>query len=234
MRPTFRFRVSLVAAASFVLPHGWLRAEHPACPPLAPRVVVNNPAPTVVVIDGDGDGKGRCLRLFNHPKKKKERATETVVEREFFVPIPAMVTVPPCRNTAPNTEQKCAEQKCAEQKCPDQKRTDAGSSPDNSLATATQDLKASIERLKALKVQREVELASLNSLLAPTPAPTPQTPTVTVTRVTPDTNAIRDLNDKIDYLSALIDALAADLQKSNPSLQLPAFDDLNRLRKPKP
>jgi hypothetical protein len=104
------------------------------------------------------------------------------------------------------------------------------------VAEAGQDLRTTIDRLRALRALREAEIAAIDAALAPTTAaPTrPPVRAVTVSNPGPNRNELADLNDKIDYLTALIDALATDLRNSDPKRRLPAFDELNGLRKPKP
>ena len=104
------------------------------------------------------------------------------------------------------------------------------------IAAAGQDLRATIEHLKALRAQREAEIVAIDAALAPAggvPA-RPAVRGVTVSNPGPTRNELTDLSDKIDYLAALIDALAEDVRKSEPRRALPSFDELNRLRKPKP
>jgi hypothetical protein len=179
----------------------------------------------VVVVEGEG--QDRHLKLFGHCKKKERSAAAPPTYQ--YVQIPAMVpAATPC---APAAGPPCAAppNACGRQ---------AGTALENAtgIVAAGQDLRATIDHLKALRAQREAEIAVIDAALAgasPT-APRQGVKAVTVSNPGPTRNEIAELSDKIDYLAALIDALAGDLKNSDPKRQLPAFDELNGLRKPKP
>jgi hypothetical protein len=181
------------------------------------------------------------LKLFGH-SKKKERPEPA--PGAMYVQVPVMVPAP-CASAPAGAAPPCASNPAgaASPGCGRQQTSLPGENH-AAIAAAGQDLQATIERLKAQRAQRESELAAIDAALAPVTAPTRSTAKVVPASLTganvpasltgANRNEIRDLNDKLDYLTALIDALAEDVRKSDPKRPLPAFDELNGLRKLKP
>lgn len=225
------------AAVPCVLFAGEASAAPPAaCAPAASppyKVVVHAPPPSVVVVEGEGSD--RRLKLFGHHKKKERPEAGPPT---YYMQVPAMVpAAAPC--ATPPAAAPCAAPPCATPPMACGRPIGflgvPGENP-TSIAAAGQDLRATIEHLKALRAQREAEIAAIDTALAPaggTPA-RPVAKGVTVSNPGPPRNELADLNDKINYLAALIDALAEDVRKAEPNRRLPAFDELNSLRKSKP
>lgn len=227
------FRSVAAAAVPCVLFAGQASAAPPAACAPAPaasppyKVVVHTPPVSVVVVEGEGSD--RRLKLFCHHKKKERPEAGPPT---YYMQVPAMVPAAPC--APPPAAAPCATPPmvCGR---PTGFLGGPGENP-TAIAAAGQDLRATIEHLKALRAQREAEIAAIDAALAPaggTPA-RPVAKAVTVSNPGPNRNELADLNDKINYLAALIDALAEDVRKAEPNRRLPAFDELNSLRKPKP
>ena len=239
-----QIRPAIALLACGVAPPVTARANPPACADSSAnvpyRVVVHTPPPSVVVIEGDGEK--RWLKLFGCCHKEKKPAA-AAAPASFFVPVPVMVpaAAPPCNTGA---QQPCT---TGVQQCQNPNSGPGGRgqvyAPTTYYATinsAGDDLRVTIARLKALRAERESEIAAIDVALAPVNNPTSRPGLRAVSApiagapVGPTRQDLKDLNDKLDYLTALVDALADDVRKSDAKTQLPAFDELNGLRKIKP
>jgi len=212
-------------------------ADH--CPRQPVRVIVNSPPPEVVVVEEERKER-RCFGLFDHEHKKHHHGPTREASAAMWVAVPAMVPAPPGYGCGQPTG--AAPCQPPPPPPPPGGSHALGLGGGDSVAAATQDLALALERVRALKALREAEVAALDVTLARAartgaaavaaapPALTPHPPAAPTPPAVGRTD-IQNLNDKLDYLAALVDALAADLKKSDPSLQLPGYDSLNGLRK---